>query len=124
MLLARDAEVDVRVDEGRQRQQAVPVDHLRTLDLGRAAGLRDLGDLAVADDQVAEGIQARPRVEQASAPDEQIGARPRPGDQLRPLGAAAGSVGSEVHAGCPIVGVSAGAGPLSGRARSLPASSS
>ena len=67
MLLARDPEVDVRVDEGRQRQQPLPLDDLRALDLGGAPGLGDLGDLAVADDQVAGRVEAGPRIEQAGA---------------------------------------------------------
>ena len=64
------------------------------------------------------------RIEETGAR-ERSGSRPaRPGDQLGRLGAALRSVGGDVHAGCPIVGVSAGAGPRSGFARSLPASSS
>jgi hypothetical protein len=124
VLLPRDAEVDVRVDEGRERQQALAVDDLGALELRGAAGLGDLRDLPVADDQVMSGIEAGSGIEQARSLDQEVGPRPRPGDQLGRLGSALRPVGGDVHAGCPIVGVSAGAGPRSGRARSLPASSS
>jgi len=49
--------VDVGVEEGGKREQAVGVDDLRVLDLG-AAGIGELGDLAVADHQVTDGADS------------------------------------------------------------------
>ena len=57
MLLAGDPEVDVRVDEGRQGEQALPLDDLRPLDLRGAARLGELGDLPVADYEVEVRIE-------------------------------------------------------------------
>ena len=100
MLLAGDPEVDVRVDECRQGEHALGVDDLSALDLRRASGLRELGDLPVADDEVAARVEPGPWIEEPGPANDQVRRRPRPRDQR--------------HAGCPIVGVSAGAGPRSG----------
>ena len=119
MLLAGDAEVDVRVDEGRQRQQALAVDDLGPSGARPRARLGELGDLAVADDDVADRVEVRRADRAARAP------------RITSSAALAVALTSEAavsapgaHAGCPIRGGSAGAGPLSGLARSVPVSSS
>ena len=81
---------------------------------GRASRLGELGDLPVADDEVASGVEVRCAGRSRRAP-----------RMIRVAGLASGRPTSvHAHAGCPIVGVSAGAGPRSGRERSVPASSS
>ncbi len=100
MLLAGNAEVNVRVDESGQGQQALPVDGLGSLDLRGSSRLRQFGDLPVADDQVAARVEADPRIEEPGSANDQVRGLARTTD--------------EVHAGCPIVGVSTGAGPRSG----------
>ena len=73
MLLAGDPEVDVRVDEGRQRQQALAVDGLRPLrGVGRTGGC-ELSDLAASHEQVACLVDAGARVEDARTADQELG---------------------------------------------------
>ncbi len=90
MLLAGRAQVDVGVEEGREGVQAAGVDLLEAL-AGGLAGRRQLGDLAVADDDVVLGIDAGHRVEHR---------RPAQ-DQVRALSGAHLHLG-QAHAGCPI----------------------
>ena len=74
MLLAGRAQVHVRVDEGREQVAARAVDDLGAV--GRRverAGGADLGDLAVADEDVVRAVEARARVEHVGAAHEQVG---------------------------------------------------
>ena len=87
------------------------------------SGLGKLGDLAVADDQVTGGVQPgtgidnrAPRTISVAAGAGRLVSEGASGAPPDPF--------THAHAGCPIVGVSAGAGPRSGLARSLPARSS
>ena len=121
VLLAGDAEVDVRVDEGRQHQHPLGVDDLGPVGRRRASRLGQLGDLAAADDHVARLVDALAGIQHPRPADHQRGGVPVALDQegravLRRCGGG--------HAGCPIRGGSAGAGPRSGLARSVPVSSS
>ena len=81
----------------------------------RLAGRRQLGDLAVADDDVVDAVDAGDRVEHGRPPQDQVGVL---------AGADVEAVG-EAHAGCPIgVGCGAPSPSASGVGRSPPASSS
>ncbi len=66
VLAARRAQVDVGVEEGGEREQAVGVDDLGVLDLG-AAGIGELGDLAVADHEVTDGADSGARADDLGA---------------------------------------------------------
>ena len=74
VLLAGAAQVDVGVEEGGEGVQAARVDLLGALRRLRRPGLGDLGDPAVADDEVAEAVEPRARVDDVGAADQQ---RPR-----------------------------------------------
>jgi hypothetical protein len=63
--------VDVRIDECRDRDEAVAVDHLGAV--GRGQRVADLGDVAVAQHDVADAVEIRARVEQARAADDDVG---------------------------------------------------
>ncbi len=118
VLAARGPEVHVRIDERRERVQPVRVHDLGALGRLEPPAGRDLGDLAVADQQVAGGVEARARVEERGSPNERVGRRDgallqrRPAAGL-PLRRQAG------HAGCGSVAV----GVRSSRSRGAPAAS-
>ena len=118
MLLAGDPQVDVGVDEGGQRQEALAVDPLDSFgSIGRPR-VSELRDLAGANDDVARFVDPRARVEDANAADHQIGFIAPAGDQVVRV------VRGHVYAGCPIRGgASSGSGPAA-RGRSLPVRSS
>ena len=101
-------QVDVRVEEGGKGVQARGVDLLQSL--GGGAGGGELGDPALADDDVVDALDPGHRVEHGRAAQDRVGALA--GAHVEGLG--------EAHAGCPIgVGAcSAGAG------RSPPAAAS
>src|SRR5205823_2712973 len=105
-------QVHVRIDEGRQRVQALGVHHLGAVGSAECARLADLGDLAVAHEQVANAVEPRARVDQVSASDEQIAGRHR------------GAVECGAHAGCGSVSAPAGEGAPAAARPGPPASSS
>ena len=59
----------MRIDECRQRQQPLAFDDLGALWERAAPGLGQLGDLAAADDHVANLVDPRARVEHPGAAD-------------------------------------------------------
>ena len=71
MLLAGHAQVHVRVDEGRQQVAPRALDDLGAVGRGHVPAGRELGDLAVAHDDVAGAVEAVARVEHVRAADEQ-----------------------------------------------------
>ena len=73
VLLAGGPQVDVRVDERGKRVLAVRVEHLGPVRHGRPAGGRELGDLAVADHDVAPLVEAGARVEHVRVADHELG---------------------------------------------------
>jgi hypothetical protein len=94
--------VHVRVDEGRQRVQPGAVDQLRP---GRRLQLvADLGDQAVAQQQVGAAVEVGARVEQVRAADQdRRGRHRRPVELERAAHAGCGSVsaGTRTPAGAP-----------------------
>ncbi len=100
------AQVDVRVDERRHRDQPVAVDHLGAL--GRRQRVAELRHLAVAEQDVLGAVEARARVEQPGAADQDVGRRGRGGVERRgveagrhhaaPIGSSAGSAATGVGA--------------------------
>src|SRR6201999_1800901 len=100
-LLAGRAQVDVRVEEGGEGVQAFGVD---LLDAGRvgASGRSQLGDPAVADDEVVDAVDPGDRVEQGGAAEDEVGRLARP--HVEDIGEVDGA---GAHAGCPIVGAAA-----------------
>ena len=75
VLVAGGAEVDVRVEEGREGVQALGLDHLGAVGVGLAGG-GERGDRAVADDDVVDARRCR-RPGRARSPGAGPGARPR-----------------------------------------------
>ena len=73
VLAARGAQVHVRVHEGGQRVQARGVHHLGAV--GRLERLAELGDPAVAHEQVARAVEPGARVQEPRAADQQRGRR-------------------------------------------------
>ena len=93
------AQVHVRVDEGRQRVQALGVHHLGAV--RRAEALPHLGDPPVAHQHVAQLVESRARVEQPGA-SHQHGGRRRGGAVELDRGPRSGPVhrrGAGTHAG-------------------------
>src|SRR5204863_1817631 len=107
------AEVDVRVEEGREHVLSGPVDRLAVLRPGERARGTELGDSTVADQHVVGLVQAGPRVEHVRAADQQRG-RPegRCHERAAHAGALAGA-GSATGAWAPAesAGVSASGAP-------------
>ena len=101
VLAPRSPEVDVRVDEAGEGRQALGLDLLASRRRIRSTRSRDLGDLAVAHQQVVDAVEAGPRVEQPHAPQEQ-----RRGHRLASRHADAREAPG--HAGCSTVGIGAG----------------
>ena len=75
VLVAGGAEVDVGVEEGGEGVQALGLDHLGAVGVG-LAGRRQLGDLAVADDDVVDAVDPGDRVEHGRPAQDQV-RRPR-----------------------------------------------
>ena len=74
VLLAGRAEVDVRVDEGREQVRGPGRRRSRRPSgASSAAGRADLGDLAVADEDVARLVEPGARVEDAGLADQDVG---------------------------------------------------
>src|SRR2546428_190116 len=73
VLLARDREVDVRVEEAGEDVLALGLDHLAAA--LACARLRQLGDLSVADDHVVDPVDPRPGIEHGGAPEDEVAAR-------------------------------------------------
>ena len=75
VLLARHAQVHVRVDEAGEHVAALAVEHLGALRRGERAGLGQLGDAAAAHEHVERPVDALARVEHVRAAHEQVGGR-------------------------------------------------
>ena len=71
VLVAGRAQVDVGVEEGGEGVQALGLDHLRALRVGRA-GRGELGDLAVADDDVVDAVDPGDGVEHGGPAQDQV----------------------------------------------------
>jgi hypothetical protein len=117
VLLARRAQVHVRVDEAGEQVAPLAVEHLRARRRLERAGRAELGDLAPAHEDVLRRVDAGARVEHVRAADEQVGGR-RVADDERGVRRGAAGFRERHHASC-LAGVD-GAGV--GAAR--PASSS
>ena len=92
MLLARRAQVHVRIDERRQQRAARAVDDLAHTGCVDGPRLGELGDAPVADEHVALGVERLARIEHARSADEQVGRRRLPADE---------GIGQQLaHAGC------------------------
>ena len=115
VLVAGGAQVHVRVEEGREGVQALGLDQLGAVGRRRARR-RQLGDLAVADDDVVDAVDPGDRVEYGGAAQ----------DQMRGLARAHVERLGQAHAEVPIgVGLAGLPSPSAGEAgRSAPASSS
>ncbi len=75
MLLARRAQVHVRVDEAREEMPALAVERLHAVGRVEAVRRRDLGDHAVADEHVVRRVDALARVEHVGGADEHVARR-------------------------------------------------
>ena len=75
MLLAGHAQVDVRVDEAGEQVAALAVDDLGALGRLERARRAQLGDRAVADEDVVRRVDPLARVEHVGAADQQVGGR-------------------------------------------------
>ena len=73
MLLAGRAQVHVRVDEGREQVAAGALDDLGAVRRVEAARRADLGDRAVADEDVVRPVDPVARVEDVRAADQDVG---------------------------------------------------
>ena len=83
MLLARRAQVHVRVDEAREQVAALAVEDLGAVGRLELSGGADLGDLAAADEHVVRRVDALARVEHVGAADQQVGAAAGRGGRAR-----------------------------------------
>ncbi len=79
------------IEEGRKGVQALGLDHLGALGVG-LAGRGQLGDLAVADDEVVNPVDPRHRIEDGRPPQDQV--RVLAGTHVECVG--------QAHAGVPI----------------------
>ena len=77
MLLARDAQVHVRVDEAGEQVPALALEQLAALGHVEAAGRGELGDHAVAHEHVVDGVDPLARVEHVGGADQQVRRRLR-----------------------------------------------
>ena len=117
MLLARRAQVHVRVDEAGEQMAALAVEHLGALRRLERAGRAELGDLAAAHEHVVGRVDAGARVEHVGAADQQVGGGAVADDERGVRRGAAG--GRERHHASCLAGVD---GAVVGASR--PASSS
>ena len=73
MLLAGRAQVHVRIDERREQVASLALDDLAAVGRGQRAGGGDLGDRAVAHEDVAAAVEAGPRIERVDVAQQQVG---------------------------------------------------